>query len=124
VRDSWFEKQVTYMQRINDLSLFDDATLVDKAEDYCTTKSDWVMKENESKWVDCFKKSSNVPSTSNPMSKDFKCTKPPFTSNKLLKMMMSKANMWGAIRYLDYLTLKCNIADRNLHTTLGSWYIG
>ena len=53
------------MQRVNNLALSDTEfkvqdALAEKAEDYVTTKSDWVFSENDSKWVDCFKKSSNI----------------------------------------------------------------
>ena len=47
------------MQKINDIS---NPLEAEKAEEYCATKSEWVLKENEAKWVDCFKKSSNLDS--------------------------------------------------------------
>lgn len=75
------------MQKINDMSLFSYPSMIEKAEEFCTNKSDWLLKENESKWVDCFKKSSNIESDTNPMGKDYEYTKPPFMSEKLLKTM-------------------------------------
>jgi hypothetical protein len=39
-----------------------DPENAEKSEDYCANKSEWVLKENDAKWVDCFKKSSNIES--------------------------------------------------------------
>jgi hypothetical protein len=75
------------MQKINDLSLFSHVQLIEKTEDYCTNRSDWLLKENESKWVDCFKKETNIETKHNLMGKDYKYEKPPLMSDKLLKMM-------------------------------------
>lgn len=68
LRNDWFSKHIEYMQKINDRSLCDHAdvkvkaVLVAEAEAFCSNKSEWVLKENESRWVDCFKKSSNLES--------------------------------------------------------------
>jgi hypothetical protein len=108
------------MQKINDLSLFKYPQLVEKAEEYCTNRSDWLIKENESKWVDCFKKSSNMETKTNTMGKDYICENPPFISEKLLKMMQTKGGTRCSLKYMDYLTLKCNVQDRMLHTRYGT----
>jgi hypothetical protein len=81
LRDYWFNSHVEYMQKINDLS-----TNGEKAEDYCVQKSQWVMQENDSRWVDCFKKSSNLDHLLS-KDKDFECEKEPFMSEKLLKLI-------------------------------------
>jgi hypothetical protein len=94
------------MQKINDLS---EVESPEKAEDYCSTKSEWVLKENESKWVDCFKKYSSE--------------KAPFMSDKLLKMIQSKGNIRCSLKYLEYLTLKCSVDESRLHTELGCIYV-
>lgn len=111
------------MQKINDLSLFSHPQLVEKAEEYCTTRSDWILKESESKWVECFKKSSNLESKENPMGKDHECKKPPFTSEKLLKMIQTKGGVRCVLKYMDYLTLYCNVKDPMLHTRYGTLQI-
>jgi len=97
------------MQKINDLSMHDHPSLIENAEDLCTTKSDWVFKESESKWVDCFKKFSNIESKTNPMGKEYICLKPPFMSDKLLKMIQAKGGTRCSLKYMEYLTLKCNV---------------
>ena len=75
------------MQKINDNSLFGHASLVEKAEEYCSNRSDWIVKESETKWVECFKKASNIETKANPMGKEYTCEKPPFMSEKLMKMI-------------------------------------
>ena len=71
--------------------------LAEKAEDFVTTKADWVFSENDSKWVECFKKSSNILDIKafekeklkkHKMDvKDFKLQKKPFISHKFLQMV-------------------------------------
>lgn len=100
-RDYWFDKHINYMHKINDLSLSDTPLLIEKAEDYCTNKSDWVLKESDSKWVECFKKCSE---------------KDPFMSDKLLKTIHSKGGIRSLLKYLEFLTLKCKVEDQRLHT--------
>jgi uncharacterized protein YdcH (DUF465 family) len=46
-----------------------------------------VLKENDSKWVDCFKKASNLDAKIKAKEGDFKCERPPFKSKKLLQMI-------------------------------------
>lgn len=123
LRDDWFEKHIKYIQKINDISPFDDDLLQDKAEDFCSTKSEWVLKENDSKWVDCFKKASNLDINIKAMEGDFKCEKPPFKSKKLLQMIQQKGRNWCLLKYLEYITLKCNLQDSIYHTELGQLYI-
>ena len=88
LRNDWFSKHIEYMQKINDSSLYSDedpkvaAILVSEAEKFCTTQSDWVLKENESRWVDCFKKTSNL--ENNMKGKEQECNSPPFMSDELL----------------------------------------
>lgn len=60
LRDDWFAKHIQFMQKINNISLFSNEKLIEKAEDYCTTKSDWILKESQTRWIECFKKSSNI----------------------------------------------------------------
>jgi hypothetical protein len=119
LRDEWFNKHIFYMQKINDISMFDQPSLVEKAEDYCTTKSDWVLKESETKWVDCFKKASNLETKANPMGKSYECKKPPFISEKLLRLMQTKGGTRSSLKYMEYLTIKCNVPDRMLHLKYG-----
>lgn len=120
------------MQKINDNSLYqlepyqeeDDKVaeaLVSKAEEFCRTSSDWVLNENESRWVDCFKKSSNLEHKMK--GQEHECTVPPFKSVSLLTMIQSKGNIRCSLKYLEYLTIKCNVKDRRLHTELGCLYI-
>ena len=116
LRGFWFQKHIDYMQKINDIS---NPLEAEKAEDYCATKSEWVLKENEAKWVDCFKKSSNLDSKI----KDKECEKVPFMSDSLLKLIHQKGNIRCSLRYLDYLTIKCNVKERRLHTELGCLYV-
>lgn len=104
------------MQKINNIS---NPLEAEKAEEYCATKSEWVLKENEAKWVDCFKKSSNLDSKI----KDKECGKVPFMSDSLLKLIHQKGNIRCSLRYLDYLTIKCNVKERRLHTELGCLYV-
>ena len=78
-----------------------------------------MLKENEQKWVDCFKKSSNLDSKI----KDKECEKVPFMSDSLLKLIHQKGNIRCSLRYLDYLTIKCNVKERRLHTELGCLYV-
>ena len=95
--------------------------LVSKAEDFCATKSEWVLKEHDSSWVDCFKKTCNLEHKMK--GKDYECTAPPFMSDKLLTMIQSNGNIRCSLKYLEYLTLKCNVKERRLHTELGCLYI-
>ena len=74
LRDWWFSRYVYYLQKINDLSLFSSETLVDKAEDFCVNKADWMLGESKDKWIDCFKKENNLQL----IEKDTFCSKPPF----------------------------------------------
>ena len=97
------------------------AALVSKAEKYCSTSSEWVLKEHDSSWVDCFKKTCNLESKMK--GKDYECQSPPFMSDKLLTMIQSKGNIRCSLKYLEYLTLKCNVKERRLHTELGCLYI-
>jgi hypothetical protein len=55
--------------------------------------------------------------------KDYVCSKPPFMSENLLHMLQTKGNRRCSVRYLEYLCLKCNVQDRNLHTSLGCLYV-
>lgn len=40
--------------------MYETEKMVTAAEEFCEKKSEWVLKEDQSKWVDCFKKSSNI----------------------------------------------------------------
>ena len=44
-------------------------------------------------------------------------------SKKLLKNIGTKGNIKLGVSYLEYVTLKCRVADRRLHTELGELYI-
>lgn len=111
MRDQWLSKFVEYSQKINDISPSDNKKLVDKAEEFCINKSEWLKQEDQSKWVDCFKKSSNLekPSSKNP--KDEKSQTIPFQSDKLLQYIQQKGKTACIIKYLKYLTLKCNVPN-------------
>ena len=37
--------------------------------------------------------------------------------------MLTKGNVKCCLKYLEYLTLKCNVPKRHLHTELGCLYI-
>lgn len=68
LRNFWLAKHIEYMQKINDLcptdipgiSEEDQLKIIEKAEDKACQKSDWVFRVNEVKWVECFKKYSNL----------------------------------------------------------------
>lgn len=120
LRDDWFAKHVQFMQKINNISLFSHEKLVEKAEDYCTTKSDWILKESQTRWIECFKKSSNVDIKKKKVESDSKTERPPFISDKLLKTIQTKGGTRCSLIYLEYLTLKCNVDNRLLHTRYGS----
>ena len=62
LKDEWLERHIKFMQIINDTS----------TEEYCIRKSAWVLRENDEKWVDCFKKTT---------------VEKPFKSEELLKMI-------------------------------------
>jgi hypothetical protein len=47
------------MQRINELAPCATEEQIRHAEEYCEKKSGWVYDENESEWVNSFKKYSN-----------------------------------------------------------------
>lgn len=116
---SWLKKHIKYMQKINDLCTSTDAKAIEKAEEFCRVQSEWVLKEDPQLWVDCFKKFSNVEQ----QAKGQECTNAPFSSNKLLRMIMSKGKIQCSLQYLEYLTLKCNSTQATLHNELGCLYI-
>ena len=121
-RNQWFFRHIEYIQKINDNSFFDNEKLIAAAEKYCDEKSEWVLKEDQSRWVDCFKKSSNIESKSKDLD-DEELAVPPFMSDKLLKMIQSKGNIKCCLKYLEYLTLRCRVKQKRLHTELGCLYI-
>ena len=123
MREEWFNKHIEYIQKINEISPLDDPGLIDRAEEYIQSKSEWVFKERdkESKWVDCFKKACNLETRL--IEKDGECPKPPFMSTKLLKMIHEKGNIRCSLKYFEYLTLKCKVKERKIHTELGCQYI-
>ena len=47
----------------------------------------------------------------------------PFMSDSLINYINSEGNAKCLIRYLEYLTLKCNVTSKDLHTELGCLYI-
>ena len=54
---------------------------------------------------------------------DHECERAPFMSDKLIKMIKEKGGIKCCLKYLEYLTLKCNIKDKRLHSELGCLYI-
>lgn len=58
-RDRWFRWHVDYMQRINELAPNSTEKEIHEAEESCERRSGWVFKENETAWVECFRKWSN-----------------------------------------------------------------
>ena len=58
-RNAWFNRHNHYMQRINELSPCATEEQIRRAEEYCEKKSSWIYDENESEWVNSFKKYSN-----------------------------------------------------------------
>lgn len=55
--------------------------------------------------------------------KDFVCEVQPFKSDKLLKMIQAKGGIRCSLKYMEYLTLSCNVQERRLHTSLGCLYV-
>jgi len=53
-------KHIKYQQKINDIQPFETEMLREKAWEDCAKQSDWMFKEEPSKWVECFKLSSNI----------------------------------------------------------------
>ena len=107
------------MQKINDLcptnisgiSEADQLKIIEKAEDKACQKSEWVFHVNEVKWVECFKKTSNLDSKLKGRKNNFEetiCVKPPFQSDKLMKYFYQK-DVRCSLSYLEYMTLKCNM---------------
>lgn len=52
LRNEWFSKAVMYTQNINYLGC-------SECDDFCQKVSEWILKEDKSKWVDCFKQISD-----------------------------------------------------------------
>ena len=44
-------------------------------------------------------------------------------STNLLKLIHEKGNIACSLRYFDYLTLRCKVKDKKIHTELGFQYI-
>lgn len=55
--------------------------------------------------------------------KQFTCPKEPFKSAELLKKIQMHGSVTCVLNYLEYLTMKCNVQDRKLHTELGCLFV-
>jgi len=51
------------------------------------------------------------------------CPKPPFKSEELLKKIQQNGSVTCVLYYLEYLTLKCNIQEKKLHTELACLFV-
>lgn len=121
IRDEWFQRHITYMQMINELSPYETPEQIQQAENCCFNKSDWVLKVDEESWVNCFKKYSNTDAKikgylakleEKPNAEPWKpwtCPIPPFKSHELLKKIQVNGSVSCVLRYLEYLTLVCNV---------------
>lgn len=74
------------MQKINDIASETEEDQIKKAGIFCLNQSGWVLDvlkgSQESKWIECFWKSSNLDEEGKPKGKD--CPKVPFISDKFL----------------------------------------
>lgn len=120
---------------INELSPYETPEQIQQAENCCFNKSDWVLKVDEESWVNCFKKYSNTDAKikgylakleEKPNAEPWKpwtCPIPPFKSHELLKKIQVNGSVSCVLRYLEYLTLVCNVQDEKLHTELGCLFV-
>lgn len=78
------------------------------SEDFIITHTDWVFKIDRDLGLECLKKFNK---------------EEPLKSDKILRHIKDNGGPKACIKYLEYLTLECGIAERPIHTELACLYV-